>query len=330
MPAYSGNEAVATMLVNGDVDWSGQFIANIQKAVLDNNPDVGAWWPATSVQFFMVNGTIKPFDDPVVRKAISMSFDRNKIIQLANQGSSDPGDISGLAPAGYVGWKVDDLSSLGEDWTKFDTAAANQMLDAAGYAKDADGIRTNKDGTPWKFELPMVNGFTDWLAIAPTLEESLESIGFDITVANYDPGQWFGMLFPGDFQMSMFFGLEADTPYNYYRNIMSSQTFKPVGTPTGFGQNFWRVVVPEAEAPLEKFAATADAAVQHEAAVELQKIFAANAPVIPLFNAGTFYGYSTAKVSGWANADNPFTRPQPIGQNATSEQLIQMVSWRPK
>jgi peptide/nickel transport system substrate-binding protein len=330
MPAYSGNEAVATMLVNGDIDWSGQFIANIQKAVLDNNKNVHAWWPATSVQFFMVNGTIKPFDDPVVRKAIGMCFDRNRIIQLANQGSSIPADITGLANEGYVGWKVADLATLGENWATYDVAKANQTLDAAGYAKGADGIRTNKDGTPWKFELPMVNGFTDWLAIAPTLKEELEAIGFSIDVVNYDPGQWFGKLFPGDFQMSMFFGTEADTPYNYYRNIMSQQTFKPVGEPTGFGQNFWRVVVPDAEAPLEKFASTSDSAVQHEAAIELQKIFAANAPVIPLFTAGTFYVWSDAKVSGWADANNQFTRPMPIGQNATSEQLIQMVSWGPK
>ncbi len=331
MPAYSGNEAVATMLVNGDVDWSGQFIANIQKAVLDNNPNVHAWWPATSVQFFAVNGTIKPFDDPVVRKAIGLCFDRNKIIQLANQGTSDPADITGLAPAGYKGWKVEDVSSLGvEDWCTYDPAKANAMLDAAGYTKGPDGVRTNKDGTPWKFELPMVNGFTDWLAIAPTLKEELEAIGFQINIVNYDPQQWFGKLFVGDFQMTMFFGLDADTPFGYYRNIMSSQTFKPVGTPTGFGQNFWRVVVPEIEPLLEKFAGTSDSAVQHEVAVEMQKVFAQNAPVIPLFTAGTFYVYSDAKVSGWANADNPFVRPMPIGQNATSEQLIQMTSWKPK
>ena len=161
-------------------------------------------------------------------------------------------------------------------------------------------------------------------------QEELEAIGFSINIVNYDPGQWFGKLFPGDFQMSMFFGLDADTPFNYYRNIMSSQTFKPVGTPTGFGQNFWRVVVPEAEPLLEKFSSTDDSAVQHQVAIELQKVFAQNAPVIPLFTAGTFYVYSEAKVSGWANEENRLTRAMPIGQNATSEQLIQMVSWKPK
>lgn len=326
---FSGNEAAATMLVNGDIDWSGQFIANIDQAVVANNPDVHYWWPPTSDQFFMVNGAITPFEDPVVRKAISLCFDREKVVQLANQGASPIADVTGLASGTYSAWKVPDPSSLG-DWVAYDPARANQMLDEAGYVKNADGIRTKKDGTPWAFELAMVNGFTDWLAIAPTLEENLEAIGFDITITNLDPGQWFGNLFPGAFQMSMFFGLEADTPYTYYRNIMSSQTYKPLGEATGFGENFWRVVVPAAEPLLEKFSTTADIEVQKAVALELQQVFADYAPVIPMFEAGTYYVYSTAKVSGWANADNMLCRAMPAGQNATAEQLIQMVSWGPK
>lgn len=329
MPAFSGNDAAATMMVSGDSEWSGQFFNNVDEAVLANNPDAHCWWPAvTSDQFFMVNGTIKPFDDPVVRKAISMSFDRQKLILIALQGKSSPSDVTGLSD-GYAAWKVEDPSSLG-NWTEYNPDEANKMLDDAGYARGADGVRANPDGTPWAFELIMVNGFSDWLAVAPTIKENLDSLGFNITINNYDPGQTFGKWFVGDFQMSLYFGIDADTPYTYYRNIMSSETFHPVGEQTGFGQNFWRVVVPEADVQLEKFASTGDTAVQKEAALELQKIFADNAPVIPLWHAPTFYCYSDAQVGGWANEDNPFARVMPIGQNASSEQLLQMVSWTAK
>jgi peptide/nickel transport system substrate-binding protein len=89
------------------------------------------------------------------------------------------------------------------------------------------------------------------------------------------------------------------------------------------------VVVPDIEPLLQKFASTGDLAVQKEAAIEMQKVFADNAPVIPLFHAPTFYCFSTAKVSGWASADNPYARVMPIGQNASTEQLLQMVNWKP-
>jgi peptide/nickel transport system substrate-binding protein len=329
MPAFSGNDAAATMMVNGDTEWTGQFFNNVDEAVLANNPNAHCWWPAvTSDQFFQVNGTIPPFDDPTVRKAISMSFDRETLIQIALQGKSSPSDVTGLSD-GYAAWKVDDPTTLG-NWTDYNPDLANQSLDDAGYAKGADGVRTNADGTRWSFELLMVNGFSDWLAVAPTLKESLESIGFEITINNYDPGQTFEKWFVGDFQMALYFGIDADSPYTYYRNIMSAETFHPVGEMTGFGQNIWRVVVPEADEQLQIFGSTGDVEVQKAAALELQRIFAENAPVIPLWHAPTFYCYSDAQVGGWGSADNPIARVMPIGQNAASEQLIQMVSWEPK
>lgn len=329
MPAFSGNDTAAAMMVSGDSEWSGQFFNNVDEAVLANNPEAHCWWPTvTADQFFMVNGTKAPFDDPIVRKAISKSFDREKLIQIALQGKSTPSDVTGLSD-GYSAWKVADPSALG-DWTTLDVEGANQMLDEAGYARGADGIRTNPDGSRWSFELLMVNGFSDWLAVAPTLKGSLESIGFEVTINNYDPGQTFGKWFVGDFDMSLYFGIDADTPYGYYRNIMSSETFKPIGEATGFGQNLWRVVVPEADVALKKFSSTGDVAVQKEAAIELQKIFADNAPVIPVFHAITVYCYSDAQVSGWANEANPFARSLPIGVSAAGGQLIQMVNWLPK
>ena len=265
MPAFSGNDAAATMFVSGDLDWTGQFFSNVDDAVLANNPNAKCWWPAvTSDQFFIVNGTMKPFDDPIVRKAISMSFDRNQLIQLALQGKSTSSDVTGLS-SGYAAWKVADPNTLG-DWTAQNVDEANKMLDEAGYKKGADGIRTTKEGKPFDFELAMVNGFSDWLAMAPTIQSNLESLGFKVTINNYDPGQMFGKWFVGDFTMSLYFGVDADTPYVYYRNIMSSQTFKAVGEQTGFGQNMWRVVIPDADPLLDKFAGTGDVAVQKQAA----------------------------------------------------------------
>ena len=330
MPAFSGNDAAATMMVAGETEWTGQFFNNVDQAVLANNSSAKCWWPTvTSDAFFIMNATKAPFDDPIVRKAISMSFDRAKMIEIALQGKSSPADVTGLS-AGYAAWKVSDLTTLGDNWTTLDVAKANQSLDDAGYTKGADGVRVTKDGKPWEFELLMVNGFSDWLAEASTIKGSLESIGFKVAINNYDPGQTFGKWFVGDFDMSLYFGIDADTPYVYYRNIMSSETFKPIGEATGFGQNIWRVVIPEADVELQKFASTGDQAVQKEAAIALQKIFAENAPVIPLYHAPTFYCFNDSQVSGWASDTNPFVRAMPIGQNATGEQLLQMVAWTAK
>ncbi len=328
MPIFGTNDVAATMFVNGDTEWTGQFFPNVDQAVIAQNPtDLHCWWPAvTSDGFFMMNGSKKPWDDPIVRKAVSLSFDREQLITVAFQGATTPADVTGLS-AGYAAWKVSDVASLGDNWATLDVAKANQMLDEAGYTKGADGIRLNKDGTPIEAEFLMVNGFSDWLAIAPLVKKSLESLGFKITINNYDPGVTFGKWFVGDFDVSLYFGVEADTPYTYYRNLMSAETFKPVGEQTGFGENIWRVVVPEADEQLKIFGSTGDVAVQKEAALKLQQIMHDYAPVIPLWHAPTFYCYNDARVGGWASAENPFVRAMPIGVNSTGEQLLQMVAW---
>jgi peptide/nickel transport system substrate-binding protein len=131
----------------------------------------------------------------------------------------------------------------------------------------------------------------------------------------------------GDFDMSMYFGNQADTPYVYYRNIMSSDTVLPVGTDTGLGVNMWRYSNKDADAALLKFASTSDPAVQKEAAMELQKIFADNAPVIPMYYAPTFYCYNDKTVTGWPNAENPYAYPMPIATtNSDAGQLIVLTT----
>jgi len=111
---------------------------------------------------------------------------------------------------------------------------------------------------------------------------------------------------------------------------MSSATVKPVGEDTGMGQNMWRVAVPEADPVLADFAGTGDVDQQKADAIKLQQIFADNAPVIPMWHAPTFYCYSDAKVSGWADAANPIARIFPAGGTTFPEMLIQMTSWKPK
>ncbi len=324
---FSGNDTAAAMFVNGDVQWTGQFFPNVDTAVIAKNPtDLHCWWPTvTSEALFMMNTTKKPFDDVVVRKAISMSFNRTQLIQVALQGKSSPADVTGLS-SGYAAFKVADPTTLGT-WTNYDAAKANADLDAAGYKKGADGFRTNKDGSPISVELLMVNGFTDWLAEAPLLKQMLGAIGLNVTINSYDVPIAFGKWMKGDFDMSLYFGITADTPYTYYRNIMSSDTVLPVGTDTGLGVNMWRYSNKDADAALKTFASSADLAVQKQAALDLQKIFADNAPVIPMYYAPTFYCYSDKTVTGWPTANNPYAYPMPIATaNADPGQLLVLTT----
>ena len=154
--AYSSNEQEVVAMTQGKIDWAGTFIPNVQQALLSKDPTNLHYWypPSGQTTLLELNTTRKPFDDPVVRKAFSMALDRKRMVTVALSGYSEPADVTGL---GQSSWKVADPSKLG-DWTTYNPDKANQMLDAAGYKKGADGIRTTPDGKPMKFSLLMVNG----------------------------------------------------------------------------------------------------------------------------------------------------------------------------
>jgi peptide/nickel transport system substrate-binding protein len=330
MPAFADNGASANMMINGEADWADQFYQNLQEAVLDKNPDLECWWPTANVtQVFAFNDTVAPFDDVNFRKAISMAFDREKITKIAMNGAFVPTDLTGL-PDAYAGYRVSDISTLGDNWVVYDPDKANQMLDAAGYTVGADGFRTNKDGSPMELEFMQVNGFSDWLAAAPIMKQELDALHLKIVMNTYDAGVAFDKWFKGDFQMSLTFTqLGTPTVYAWFADAMSAATMLPNGTPSTFGVNIWRYADPRIETFIEILATNTDEQAQKNAAVEMQKLFAEDAPFIPMWASAVDSCWSNKTFAGWPTENNPYTSVGP-SVNGAVEQLIVMTTIYPK
>ncbi|GAA1527591.1 ABC transporter substrate-binding protein [Kribbella lupini] len=81
--------------------------------------------------------------DPKVRQALHYAIDKQKLVDEVQNGLAKPADGS-IVPPMYKDffWQAEGEKKIGFDLTK-----ANQILDAAGYKKGADGIRTMPDGS---------------------------------------------------------------------------------------------------------------------------------------------------------------------------------------
>ena len=329
VPALAGNDQAATAFASGNLDWGGFVVANIEQSVMSKDPaNLHFWFPTVGgTALFMMNTTKKPFDDPAFRKAVSMGLNRTQMIALGLKGYSHPSDVTGLSE-GFATWKPSDPNSLG-NWTTYDVAKANAALDAAGYKKGADGIRTTPDGKKITFEFTMVNGFSDWVAVAPTLVQNLKAIGLDPQQKNYDFPVWLSNWQTGKSDTSLYFGFNAPIPYTVYRNIMSKATVKPVGENSGFF-NLWRYSSPKADDLLTQWAATSDIAKQKQLALDLEKTFADEAPVLPMWPQPSFFEYSTKNFTGWPTKEDPYALGAAAISNATREQLIVLTTVKPK
>jgi peptide/nickel transport system substrate-binding protein len=155
---YENTDAAVQGLRKGDVDLVYRLTAAQYKA-LQGQPNI-ATNPGNNRRFTEIifnpsnpkaDGTSFGNGNPVLkdvqfRRALAYAVDPKTLIDKVFQGLAEP--ATGVMPATFPDWNLKPKTQH-----NFDTAKANSMLDAAGYAKGAGGLRTDKQGRPIALKL---------------------------------------------------------------------------------------------------------------------------------------------------------------------------------
>ena len=108
------------------------------------NPEIEVWlaYLGASGELLFNMGGLPPVDDPIVRKALQMSLDRETISTTYFKGYGDPtpGGFMGQQHVGWA-WPMEDWPDEVKAGYRYDPAGAEALLDEAGYARGADGYR---------------------------------------------------------------------------------------------------------------------------------------------------------------------------------------------
>ncbi len=325
-PAYPGNDQANMALTNGELDWAGNFVPDIEKTYVSKDPaNFHYYFVGGDAVLLYLNPSLKPFDNPEVRKAISMGIDRKMVVNVAMFDYIPPADATGLGDT-YGPWKDPKAVAAGT-WTNYDAAKANAMLDAAGLKKGADGIRVDAAGKPMKYDLIAVAGWTDWVSACQIVAQNMKDLGIEITVKTPEYNAWYDELGKGQHQWAIGWGSGGPTPYNFYRGQMSKLTSLPVGETAD--ENWNRYVNPEVDKLLEDFANTSDQAKQKEIMGQIETIFVNEAPVLPLFPGPDWYEYNTTKFTGFPTKDDNYA-PGPPFTAPYEHTLIVLTTIKPK
>jgi peptide/nickel transport system substrate-binding protein len=212
-----------------------------------------------------------------------------------------PADATGLADS-QKAWKE---ASLGPSarWTIRDLAQANQLLDAAGLARGTDEIRVGPSG-PMRYDLNVVQGWTDWLATAEILRQNLAEVGIAVTVKALDFNAWDDGLRRGRFALSLGFGSRGPNPCQFYRGQMDGALVRPVGERAE--ANFHRFALDEVTPLVRRFEAISDEKEQHTLSNAMQRLFIENAPSLPLYTSPLWGVFNTTRISGFPSRFRPF------------------------
>lgn len=305
-PSYVSNTTASLALAQGQIDWGGNDIPNIQKTFVNADKAHNKYWFApVNVVTLQLNTTKAPLNDAAVRRAISAGIDRNALSTIGETGYEAPATSSG----GLLLKGVDDkflMPSLSNDLSQ-DKNKVSQILGGDGYSMVNN--KWTKNGQTIKFTIEDPSSYSDYYEDDTLVSQQLNSLGFDTTVNGTTPDTWVSDYNTGAFQATIHWGNQGPSPFYQYDNWLDNNLSAPIGqAATG---DMSRFNDPNAQAALAEFANTNDPSTQADALNKLQQIVSEQAPVIPLLYGASWDEYSTKKFTGWPTQDNPYMNPTP-------------------
>lgn len=260
----------------------------------------GKAWSTRLSQFMSAiffNTTKPQLKDPAVRRALRLATNRPAIFDkvVLRNGTLTQSVIPHMAH-GYLDLPV----------SKYDPAAAEAMLDGAGWKRGPNGVR-QKNGVPLTLELVIPSGYAPSSTLAALLQSDYTKIGVAATIRSYASGQFFGPYSAGGIVQNGKFDavLHSQSLGPVYANVNGVFTCDSF-PPNGFNETHY--CNKKVDALNDTYLHSYDRAVQNKAAAEFQRIIDNDAPVIVIYERGflavydkRLTGYHPNSFSNWGS-----------------------------
>lgn len=311
--ALSGNQAGATALKAGQIDWQTGPVPDVK--------DVEKSYPGYKAVITPVNqialvtcssaalGCQGPQTDPAVRQAIYHAIDRTQLNALAFEGTGREVSPSFLLPdrdGELISGKLRQRTAPMQP----DPAKAQQILESAGYAKGSDGFYA-KGGKPLSLTLKTVSGWTDYITAVNTIGQQLKQAGIKLTPQQLSWNEFVDAKDRGEYQLvidSLYQGPAPDPFYVYNYFFSTAQTAKVGAKP---GPNVSRFSDPQVDQALDALRRVnpADTAARQPYLETIQTRVEQAMPYIPVLTQGTINVYHDAKFTGWPTQSDLYAFP---------------------
>ena len=147
-------------------------------------------WEQKSIydRCLLFNHKRKPFSDIRMREAISLAINREEVSQLAWGGLWPPNYRASVS--GAPRFTNNDVR-----WPERDLKRATQLIDAAGYPPDSDGVRLK----------PVLIGTAYLKPLIDVVIQQLKAIGIQVKFELSDNATWRSRLGSGDFDLTPYY-----------------------------------------------------------------------------------------------------------------------------
>lgn len=327
VPLFIDNNGADVARAKGELDWTGNFVADIQRVYVGKDPAHFRYYFAqTNPLGIWFNNTRYPYSLAGFRKALSLAIDRKKLSAFAENGYELPVDATGINNT-FPTWEDPSLKAQAVAETTYDPARAKSMLTSLGFTYKNNDLY-DPHGKLVSFTMVVPTGWSDWILQLQVLAQEFKAIGINASYKTLDPATWTTKSGMGQLDAQLHWTGYSVNPYYTYYSYMSKESFTPLGQDVNLtGQNNWeRYFSPQATSLFAQFRATQDTQTQKQLMYKVEKIQVDEMPMIPTVSSADWYEYSTKNFTGWPTQQNFYIQGTP---NNTHTRVMVLTRLKP-
>jgi peptide/nickel transport system substrate-binding protein len=303
-PGFLSNTPANLLLAQGQGQWGGQYIPNVDSFYVAKDPaHRHIWFPPVGNVALIPN-----LDNPLlgklpVRQALAYAINKATVSKLGEGGQQQPANQTGVVTPTFQSWVDTSLQQ-----PSYDPAKAEQILKSAGFTKGSDGIYHDASGNRLAFTIKTISGYSDWDASLQIITQELKAVGIAVTAQDENSSPYVSDIQSGHFQLAYAGtggqGGPAPGPSPYYelRGWLFSGN---IGS-----TNMARFKSSSADALFNQYAAV-NQSQQVQIMHQIQKVMVDQIPMLPMTEGVDWFQYDTTNTGGWPTESNPYAQPSP-------------------
>jgi peptide/nickel transport system substrate-binding protein len=315
VPSVKDNTTAITDMITGKLDWLGSG----WNPALD--PSFGGKDPAHNHTWFAASNTVMlylnlqkaPFNNLLVRKAISAAINRDQLPQGVAE-YAKVANPSGVITPTLSSWITPALQNASFTYS---TSQAKTDLQQAGLKLGSDGF-FQFNGKDFALTLDVVNGWNDWDADTAFIQKDLVAAGIKATInTQADYTTYYTAISTGNYDAALSWTNSGPTPYYPFQAMLSSANSATAGKAIS-GTNFerWDATTSngysaQVDKDLLQYEESSDVTAQKTAIGNIEQVMANQLPAIPLTVNVYWDEYTTTNWAGWPDASTPYDAGAP-------------------
>jgi len=291
----ASNDASLALAQSGQVDWTHNFVPNVDKAyIAKDRAHFHAFYATTAYPVSLVfDNNTYPYSLVAFRHALSMAIDRKTVSKLGEYGYAPATDAIGLNGL-FPQWVTDSaIKAQSKQLSTYNPTAAKKLLTDNGFTYKGSKLYDPK-GNAVGLDIHVISGWSDWVASNQIITKNLQEIGIDSNVKlEPDWNSWYPNAFATKNPTLLWQNGSQASPYGFFNANLSQNSLIASGTDASATGNWSHTYDATATGLLNQWKVTLDAKKQHAIAAKLEKIFLDNMPIVPLFIGPRWSTYST-------------------------------------